>query len=124
MNCHIIESQSRIISSTSTPPSAANGTKPADAPWWQLYSILIITIGAGIVMAINDPALLHNPMVLLAGILAFFNFVMMWCSKHTREIEAEDWQPVWVRRKCSMSHSQRSRKKATPFATMRPAQVF
>ena len=91
MNRQIIESQSRTIS---TPSTTANSTKPADAPWWQLYSILIITLGTGIVIAINDPALLHNPIVLLAGIVAFFGFVLVWCNKHTREIEAEDWQPL------------------------------
>jgi len=67
-------------------------TKPADAPWWQLYSILIITIGAGIVIAVNDPALLNNPIVLLIVIVMFFGFVLVWSSKHAREIEAEEWQ--------------------------------
>ena len=91
MNRHVIESPPSLVSTATK--ATAQHVKPADAPWWQLYSVLIITIGAGIVVAVNDPSLLHNPIALLIGIGAFFGFVMVWCNKHAREIEAEDWQP-------------------------------
>ena len=63
----------------------------ANAPWWQLYSALLVLLGGGIVMAVNAPAVLHNRLVLVAAVGGFFGFVFMWLHRNARKIEAEPW---------------------------------